>query len=472
MPQTMPLIPFPNDVELQNGSLQHTGKFHFVCFPPDNRLSRFLNPPKQYPEFSSDSGSDNSIPIDIHLTDQISVSGEESYEVEINPHDIILRAAFPAGLFYGIQTLRQIIQGAKQKISAMVIHDSPRYEWRGLMVDVARHFFKVEDIKAIIDQLATFKFNRLHLHLTDDQGWRIEIPSWPDLTRIGSKSAVNGDPGGYYTRADLEEIIHYAKERFIEVVPEIDMPGHTQAALASYPILNPDGKPIELYTGIEVGFSSLDPYKEITYQFIADVISEVSSIFPSPWIHIGGDEAASTAPEAYIQFIQRVEQIIHQNGKIMIGWEEIGKDLPAEGSVCQSWKVEDKTIPPAGCSVILSPANHVYLDMKYDETAPLGLQWAGFVPLEKSYRWDPATEIPGVQPDSILGVEACIFSETLTTRQEQEWMLYPRLLAVAETAWTHQEKRNWQDFRSRLEKLQGWITSLGINTGPMPEVSD
>ena len=337
------LIPFPNQIELRKGSLPTTGRYHFVNFPPDNRSeSSFLNPPYQFPEFSLADKSAESVPIEVRLTDSAPNSPDEGYVLEIDPERIKLTAASPAGLFYGIQTLRQLVQCSGSELTAIYIQDTPRYEWRGLMLDVARHFFGVNDIKAILDQLATFKFNRLHLHLTDDQGWRIEIPSWPDLTRIGSTSAVNGDQGGYYNRADLEEIIHYARERFIEIIPEIDMPGHTQAALASYPSLNSDGKHSELYTGIEVGFSSLDPDKEITYQFISDVIAEVASLFPSPWIHIGGDEAASTPYEAYIRFIKRVEQIVLQNGKAMVGWEEIGKASPVQGTVCQSWKVEEK----------------------------------------------------------------------------------------------------------------------------------
>ena len=448
-PSTPNLIPYPNQIELQIGSLPTTGRYHFVCFPPDNRLNQFLNPPFQFPEFSLAEKSADSVPIEIHLNDSTPNSPDEGYVLEIDSEKIKIIAQSPAGLFYGLQTLRQLVQVSGSNLPALIIKDAPRYEWRGLMLDVARHFFGVDDIKAIIDHLAAFKFNRLHLHLTDDQGWRIEISSWPDLTRIGSTTAVNGDKGGYYTRADLEEIIHYARERFIEIIPEIDMPGHTQAALASYPSLNPDGKPSDLYTGIEVGFSSLDPDKEITYQFVSDVITEVASLFPSPWIHIGGDEAASTPPEEYIRFIKRVEQIVLQNGKTMVGWEEIGKASPIEGTVCQSWKVEEKTPTSAVCKVLLSPANHVYLDMKYADSSPLGLQWAGIVPLEKSYQWDPATEIPGVRSESILGVEAALWSETLTKRSEQEWMLFPRLLAVAETAWTDQTHRDYTGFKTR-----------------------
>lgn len=229
--------------------------------------------------------------------------GDEGYKLSVTKEFVTLEAVKSAGLFYGIQTLMQLlpdeiesktIKKIPWRIRTVSIKDYPHFKWRGAMLDVARHFFTVKDVKRYIDLLAFYKINKLHLHLSDDQGWRIEIKSWQNLTKVGSSTAVNGDSGGFYTQEDYKEIVKYAEEKFITIIPEIDLPGHTNAALASYPELNCDGIAPKLYTGIEVGFSSLCIEKEITYKFIDDVIKELAAITPGQYIHIGGDEAKST----------------------------------------------------------------------------------------------------------------------------------------------------------------------------------
>jgi hexosaminidase len=249
---------------------------------------------------------------------------EEGYELTITPDLVTLCANRPAGRFHGIQTIRQLlpasvesqeIQPGPWSMATGTIWDFPRFGWRGAMLDVARHFFKVQDVKRFIDLMAYYKLNRLHLHLSDDQGWRIMIQSWPDLAEIGGSTAVDGGTGGYYTQQDYAEIVAYAREHYIIVVPEIDMPGHTHAALASYAELNRDEAAPALYTGVEVGFSSLCIEKEVTYTFIEDVIGELAALTPGPYIHIGGDEAFATQITEYKTFIERVQPIIQAHGK-------------------------------------------------------------------------------------------------------------------------------------------------------------
>ncbi|HET7320869.1 MAG TPA: family 20 glycosylhydrolase, partial [Longimicrobiaceae bacterium] len=291
----------------------------------------------------------------------------------------------------------------------------------------------------------------LHLHLADDQGWRIMIDSWPRLATYGGEIEVNGTPGGYYTKAEYSDIVRYAQPHFITVVPEIDMPGHTNAALASYPELNCNGVAPERYTGMHVGFSSLCVDQESTYLFVDDVVRELAALTPGPYLHIGGDEVRTLTPEQYIRFVNRVQAIVAAHGKRAIGWEEIGKADLLPGTAVQSWKTDSATVAvEKGAKIVFSPATHVYLDMKYDPITPLGNSWAGYVSVEKSYDWDPATFLPGVPDSLVLGVESPIWSETLWNIHDVEFMAFPRLPGVAEIGWSPEAKRDWEDFRTRL----------------------
>jgi hexosaminidase len=354
---------------------------------------------------------------------------------------------------------------------AVQIADRPRFPWRGAMLDVARHFFSVDDVKRYIDLIALYKFNRLHLHLSDDQGWRIEIKSWPNLTARGASTAVAGGRGGFYTQAQYAELVAYARERSIVVIPEIEMPGHSNAALASYPELNCDGRPRELFTGIEVGFIAFCVEKEITYQFIDDVVREIAAISPGPYFHIGGDEVKLLSPAQYNGFIERVQDIVQRHGKQMIGWDEIAPVRLAPTTIVQHWRPDGAPTAAIakGAKVVMSVANRTYLDMQYDTDSPIGLHWAAYIEVRDSYDWDPASVAPGIPESSLLGVEAPLWTETAATMRDVEWLAFPRLAALAEVAWT-QGERTWDEFRARLAAQAPRWSALGINFYRSPQV--
>ena len=406
--------------------------------------------------------------------------GQEGYELTISPDTVTIEAPAPAGVFYGVQTLRQLLPAAVDPAAAQpagwllpggVIRDQPRYPWRGVMLDVARHFRPVDDVKRLIDLMALYKLNHLHLHLTDDQGWRLMIESWPKLAEVGGSTAVDGDPGGYYTQAEYREMVEYAGSRYIDIVPEIDMPGHTNAALASYPELNCDGQAPDLYTGIEVGFSSFCIDKELTYEFLDDVIGELAALTPGPYIHIGGDEAHSTPAADYRRFIERVQPIVQAHGKQMLGWAEIAQADLAPGTVAQYWQGDFGSRAAAqGVKVIMSPASLSYLDMKYDDTTPIGQNWAGNISVEHAYDWDPATVQPGVTEEAILGVEAPLWTETVRTMDDLEHLVFPRLLGYSEIGWSPAEGRSWDEYRQRLAAHGPRLETQGVDFYRAPEV--
>jgi hexosaminidase len=351
------------------------------------------------------------------------------------------------------------------------VADAPRFAWRGLMLDVARHFLPPADVKRFVDLMALYKLNRLHLHLSDDQGWRLEIRSHPELTRVGATTQVGGGPGGFYTQAEYADLVAYAAARHVTVVPEFDVPGHTNAALASIPSLNCDGRAPALYTGIKVGFSTLCADSAATYRFVDDVVREVAALTPGEFIHIGGDEVERLTHAQYLGFIGRVQGIVRARGKRMIGWGETAPAALDRSSVVQHWKADSSAVHAArGGSVILSPARKVYLDMKYDSATALGLRWAGLVDVRTAYDWEPAGYLPGVPEGAVLGVEAPVWSETLATRPDFEFMLFPRLLAVAELGWSAPAVRGWEGFRARLAAHGPRLSALGVNFYRAPEI--
>jgi hexosaminidase len=420
--------------------------------------------------------------ITLTLTGADPALGPEGYQLTVTPDQVTLAADQPAGLFYAIQTLRQLLPPAVDSpapqpgpwtLAAVTIKDYPRFAWRGAMLDVARHFFSVADVQQYIDLLASYKINRLHLHLADDQGWRIEIKSWPNLTAIGSSSQVGGGPGGYYTQADYARLVAFARSRYITIVPEIDMPDHTNAALASYPELNCSGQAPALYTGTDVGFSSLCTNKDITYKFLDDVIGELAALTPGPYIHIGGDESNATQPADYLQFVTRVQAIVQAHGKHAVGWEEIAQTRLLPGSIAQHWNLGPGFAAQAarqGAKVLMSPADRAYMDMKYDPSTPLGQDWAGTISVEQGYSWDPAAVVGGVPENDILGVEAPLWSETLVTLSDIESMAFPRLLGYAEIGWSPQSLRDWTDYKLRLASQGPRLQALGVNFYKAPEI--
>jgi hexosaminidase len=311
--------------------------------------------------------------------------------------------------------------------------------------------------------------NRLHLHLSDDQGWRVEIASWPNLTKHGSGTEVGGGPGGFYTKQDYADILSYARDRFVTIIPEIDMPSHINAAMSSYPELNCDGVAPPPYTGIEVGFSNFCFDKEITYKFLDDVLGELAAMTPGPYLHIGGDEVKKMTPPQYAAFMERAQDIVQKHGKTVIAWDEIihAKLLPT--TIVQYWRPTETLTPPPGQALILSPANRVYLDMKYHDGIVRGLDWAGKVDVNVPYEWDPAAYLK-VPESSILGVEAPLWSETTAVMSDVEFLAFPRLPAVAEAAWSAQADRQWSEFRTRLGAQAPRWSALGINAYWSPKI--
>ncbi|MEU2877796.1 family 20 glycosylhydrolase, partial [Streptomyces sp. NPDC007070] len=414
--------------------------------------------------------------------------GAEGYRLDSGPAGVTITAREPAGLFHGVQTLRQLLPAAVErrtvqpgpwKVAGGTVTDTPRYAYRGAMLDVSRHFFTVAQVKRYIDELALYKVNELHLHLSDDQGWRIAIDSWPRLASYGGSTQVGGGPGGHYSKADYQEIVRYAASRYLEVVPEIDMPGHTNAALASYADLNCDGVAPPLYTGTNVGFSSLCAGKEITYKFAQDVIRELAALTPGRYLHIGGDEAHSTSHEDYTTVMNRVQPLVAEYGKTVIGWHQLTGATPAKGALAQYWGLDSTSAAEKeqvaraarnGTGLILSPADRVYLDMKYTKDTPLGLAWAGYVEVRRSYDWDPATYLPGAPASAVRGVEAPLWSETLSTSAQLDTMAFPRLPGAAELGWSPAATHDWDAYKVRLAAQAPRWDALGIGYYRSPQV--
>ncbi|MPZ81409.1 MAG: family 20 glycosylhydrolase [Actinophytocola sp.] len=431
---------------------------------------------------TDDRHGDSAISLDLGKVDPR--LGDEGYTLDVDRRGVEIKARTAKGLFNGVQSLRQLLPARIESrsvargpwtVPAGRIVDQPRFAHRGAMLDVARHFFSPEEVKRYIDQISMYKINTLHLHLADDQGWRIEIKSWPRLATYGGSTEVGGGPGGYYTQEQYRDLVAYAAERQITVIPEIDMPGHTNAALASYAELNCDGVAPPLYTGTEVGFSSLCIDKEITYRFVGDVLRELAALTPGEYLHLGGDEAHVTTEPDYIKFFQRVLPMAEDLGKKVAGWHDLLKASPLTSALPQYWGTTDSNqlvtdAVARGNKVLLSPANKSYLDMKYDENTPLGLSWAGYIEVDTAYGWDPGSYLQGVPESAVLGVEAPLWSETLEISDHIEFMAFPRLPAIAELGWSPWSTHDWESFRTRLAAQAPRWTELGIDFYRSPQI--
>ena len=447
-----------------------------------------------------------------HATGNISLSivkdatlGNEGYKLIVNPNSVVLSANKPAGLFYGMQTLVQllpkeieskiVVNNKTWTLPSVTITDYPRFGWRALMFDVSRHFFTKDEVETFIDNMVQYKYNLLHLHLTDDQGWRIEIKSLPNLTKVGAWRAKREgawgntkapDPdepktyGGFYTHDDIKEIVQYAKDRFVNILPEVDVPAHSMAAVASYPELSctPGTYAVNASEEFQVWDSSgnralidntLCPANENVYAFLDKVFTEVAQLFPFEYIHVGGDEAAknfwakSDAVKALMQkeglknmeevqsyFVKRVEKIIQSKGKKLMGWDEILEGgLPPEASV-MSWRGMAGGIEAAkqGHHVVMAPMDYTYVDLMQGDPLVEPPEFAT-LRLNQSYKFEPIPE--GVNPNLILGGEACLWSEHTTNMRAGEYLLWPRGLAVAESVWSPKEKKDWSGFVKRVE---------------------
>ena len=417
----------------------------------------------------------------------------EGYTLSVSADRVQITAKDVGGVYYALQSLRQmlpgkiesdkLVTGVEWSVPCAEIRDEPRFGYRSVQLDVSRHFFGVEEVKRQIDHMSQYKINTLHMHLADDQGWRLEIKNsgvkdkdgnvidFTPLTTIGASTSCthNGERPGFYTQEQFKEIVAYAALRNVEIVPEFDMPAHAWAALVSMPMLNSteDGKPhagsydnTKPYQGWDVGWASLECNNENTYIFIEEVIKQVSALCPGKYFHIGGDEAKVTAHDDYVKFVRRVTKIAQKYGKTPIGWQNYDKAIDDKvNTVTQYW---DNTGARAdkGIKYIASPANLIYMDMKYDANCPLGLAWAGYIPVDKAYNWDP-TDF-GTE-EQFVGIEAPIWTETMADPEHLDYMYYPRVPSVAEVAWSQKDARSWDEYKTRMQQHDVRLENLGIN---------
>ena len=438
------------------------------------------------PTVVTDSGEPGAVVL--HLTDDRSALGlpvdlagaqpSGAYRLDVSRDRVVVTALDVAGLLYAMATLEQTsdhTRGPEVSFPPLVVADTPRFGWRGLSLDVARHFFDVAAVRSVIDVMASVKLNVLHLHLTDDQGWRLDLPSRPELAARSGGTAVDGDPGGYDTAEHYREIVAYAAARCITVVPEIDVPGHVNAALHACGELTPSGEPAPAYTGIDVGFSRLHADLAATEPFLRDVLNDVAAMTPGHYVHIGGDEVLTMEPAEYARLVQSAADHVRAAGKGVVGWQEIAKTPLGPGTVLQYWTAAEDAAPvvaaaQAGALVLLSPASKAYLDMKYDAETRVGLVWAGHIEVRDAYDWEPLDVIPELPAESIVGVEAAIWSETIRNVDDLFFLLLPRLAAVAEVAWSRPELRDWDDFAGRLRVLAPRWTDAGLSWHRSPQV--
>lgn len=401
--------------------------------------------------------------------------GSEAYSLTVGADGVLVEAGDTDGLAHGLSTLRQVLAQAGAELPAGRVEDAPRFGWRGLSVDIARHFFGPAELRLIVELMADHKLNVLHLHLSDDQGWRIDLPSRPELAERSGGSAVDGGPGGYLTGDDYRALVAFAAVRGIRVVPEVDVPGHVNAALHAVPELTPDGTAADVYTGIEVGFSKLAADLPATEPFLRDVFRDLAALTPGEYLHIGGDEVLTMEPAEYARLIGMAARAVRDTGKKVVGWQEIATTPLEPGTVVQFWDPREDVTPfveaaRAGAQLLMSPGSKAYLDMQYHEDFPLGLHWAGYVSLRDSYDWEPTTLIEGLPAQAVIGVEAAVWTETLRTLDDLTTMLLPRLAAVAEVAWTDGDRRDWDDFAGRVAAQAGDWRARGIVFHPAEPV--
>lgn len=522
-PQPIPsLIPIPVEVRSGEGNFVLTNKTEIVAASEEVRkvatyLAEKIAPATGIQMKIAASGKENVIEMLLHKTTDPTL-GDEGYQLEVTPKKITIRANQPAGLFYGVQTLLQLlpkeIEGKSiahtdWKIPAVSIIDYPRFGWRGLMLDVSRHFFPKEVVKAYIDEMARYKYNRFHWHLTDDQGWRVEIKSLPKLTSVGAwrvprygkwnthEPPQPGEPatdGGFYTHEDIREIVQYAKDHFIEIMPEVDVPGHSMAALAAYPELSvTQDTTIKVNPGSNFSTwhgdgtftmhidNNLDPSNEKVYAFLDKVFTEIAELFPFEYIHMGGDEAykgywekdpdnqalmkrlkLKDSQDLQAYFNSRVNKIIQSKGKKTIGWDEILEGGLPEGAAVMSWRGVKgaREASQQKAYTVLSPSPMAYLDLYQGDPAaePPTYNMARF---KDSYHWDPFAE--GVDTAYILGGQGNLWTEQIATKPHIEYMIYPKAFALAEIYWSPREKKDWSSFVNRVEDHFERFDIAGIN---------
>lgn len=505
--QNLHIIPEPYQIEKGNGSFELPKSISIYAPSSANEVTTQIV--KQLELVTGEKVKSNqqnaTIQLSIVKDEKLATEG---YALVVQKNGIQIKANSNAGLFYGWQTLQQIMPTAiyakaKQantnwQIPYVSIVDKPRFEWRGMMLDVSRHFFSKADVKVFIDDMARYKYNRFHWHLTDDQGWRIEIKSLPKLTEVGAWRAerkgkwmntttpLMSEPrtyGGYYTQEDIKEIVAYAKSKFIEVIPEIDVPGHSMAMIAAYPQLSTTPNyPYQVNVGEEFmdweGLNghvtakidnSLDPSNETVFDYLDKIFGEIAPLFPFEYIHMGGDENAKNnweksknvqalmkkeglknMNEVQSYFVKRVQKIINNKGKKMMGWDEILEGGLDGSAAVMSWRGVKGGIEAAkkGHKVVMSPSTYNYLDYYQGEITAEGKVYAG-LRMKKTYSFDPVPE--GVDPNLIIGNQGNQWTEQLQNMRNVQYMTWPRALAIAETSWSPKEKKDWNSFTKKVE---------------------
>ena len=507
------LIPQPKSLNLNQGSFEVTNSTKIIIAQDSlASVSSILND-----LFKNAAGFELETSIDAHAENNIQLKinseiAKEAYELKVTSENVILEANSKLGFVYGMETIRQLLpkeieSGSKVSdiewyIPNVEITDAPQYSYRGNMLDVSRHFFGKEYIKKHIDRLAFLKLNTFHFHLVDDQGWRIEIKKYPKLTEVGGfrvdqedshwNARTKNEPdakatfGGFYTQEDIKEIVAYAQERGIRVIPEIEMPAHVMSAIASYPWLSCTGEPIAVPSGGV--WPITDIYcagKESTFEFLEDVLSEVMQLFPGEYIHVGGDEATKTnwktcpdcqrrikeeglADEDELQsyFMKRIEKFLNKNDRTLIGWDEILEGgLPEEATV-MSWRGFEGgwEASAAGHDVIMTPTSHLYFDYYQGSPDNEPVAFNAFTPLKRVYEFRPVLDSMSVkQKKHVLGGQANLWAEYVPTEAHSEYMLFPRLAALAEVVWSPENKLDWEDFSVRIRKMMERFEVMGIN---------
>ena len=499
------VVPLPQEVTLTNGNPFVLSPSTKIFYPEGNDkmkknaefLASYIKEITGY-ELATATGQPGK---GISLVIDQSIQNPEGYQLTVSDNGIRIAGSTDAGVFYGIQTLRKSIpataQGMNVELPAATINDYPRFAYRGMMLDVSRHFFPVDSVKTYLDILALHNQNTFHWHLSDDQGWRIEIKKYPELTQIGSKrkETVIGhnsgtydgkEYGGFYTQDQIRDVINYAAERHITIIPEIDMPGHQLAALATYPELGCTGGPYDVWGQWGVADDVICAGNEKSMQFLEDVLSEVIDLFPSEYIHVGGDEAGKSAwkkcpkcqalmkekgmknvDELQSYMIHRAEEFLNSKDRKLIGWDEILEGGLAPEATVMSWRGEDGGIKSArmGHDVVMTPGNYMYLDFYQADPKTQPYAIGGYTPIKKVYSYDPvpADSLTAEECRHILGVQANTWTEYIQTPEHLEYMMFPRALAVAEIGWTPQELRTWEDFKPRMNNHISKLHRMGIN---------
>ncbi len=496
------VIPKPVKVIIREGNFTLTAQTKIESDPKLKDVAEYFNnlisPATGFYLVISDltTGLTKSNTIYLELNGELVNLGEEGYSLKINPERVLLSAPTPAGIFYGIQTIRQLlpieiekkneISGIEWSIPSIEIKDYPRFSWRGYMLDEGRHFLGKEVVKHILDLMALFKMNVFHWHLTEDQGWRIEIKKYPLLTEIGSrrketqiggflsKQMDNTPHEGYYTQEEIQEVISYASKLFIKIIPEIDMPGHSKAALAAFPELSCTGGPFEVSTTFGIKKDVYCLGKESTFEFISNVLEEIAHLFPSEVIHIGGDEVPKkkweecqecqtkikaenlkNEKELQIYFTERIYKLLSPQNRRLMGWNQILSVSSPNDIIGQYWMFGKKKVMNhlmKGGNIVFSKFGSTYLDYSYKRTS-----------LSKAYNYEPVPKkLQKNYHINILGIEAPLWTEWVRNVRELDWQTFPRLIAIAESNWTPKGQKSYSNFRHHLEYLLKRLDILGV----------